>query len=240
MKTAVIIGASSGIGEALTKALVVQGYTVGICARRLDKLEALQKQLGVEYVHIRRMDVTRTEDVASTIQDFAKTMGHIDVVFNNAGIGFMADELNLKQELATIQTNISGFIAVALASYKLFQQQGYGHMVGISSIAALRGSSDAPAYFASKAAVSSYMEGLYLKSLKAKNSIAITDIRPGFVDTALAQGEGLFWVASPEVAAQQILAAMHKNRKVAYITKRWVWVAIALKLAPKRLLAKVL
>ena len=79
-----------------------------------------------------------------------------------------------------------------------------------------------------------------MKSLKAKNSIAITDIRPGFVDTALAQGEGLFWVASPEVAAQQILVAMRKKRKVVYITKRWVWVAIALKLAPKRLLAKVL
>ncbi|MEC9292650.1 MAG: SDR family NAD(P)-dependent oxidoreductase [Pseudomonadota bacterium] len=238
-KTAIVIGASSGIGAALTRELVRAGYTVGICARRMDKLEALKVELGADAVHVAQLDVIETNKVESVIHEISEKLGGVNVLFNNAGVGFLTDELDLEKEVATISTNVCGFIAVAVAAYNLFKAQSYGHMVGISSIAALRGSGGAPAYCASKAAISNYMEGLYGRSIKEKAGIHITDIRPGFVDTAMAQGEGIFWMVSPEVAAKDIMKAMKQKRKVAYITKRWFIIALLLKCMPRSLLAKM-
>ena len=74
------------------------------------------------------------------------------------------------------------------------QPSDHGHIVGISSIAAIRGNGDAPAYNASKAFVSNYLEGIRQKVSKLNLNITVTDIQSGFVDTAMAKGEGLFWV----------------------------------------------
>ena len=101
-----------------------------------------------------------------------------------------------------------------------------------AAIAAIRGGDDAPAYNASKAFVSNYMEGLRKKAKKAGKEIYITDIQPGFVDTAMAQGDNLFWVASPEEAAQQIYNAIEKKKRRVYITRRWGIFAILLKVLP--------
>jgi short-subunit dehydrogenase len=80
--------------------------------------------------------------------------------------------------------------------------------------------------------VSSYLQGLRQKIAKLGIPIYVTDIRPGFVDTAMAKGEGLFWVQSPQKAAGQIYEAIQNKRKVAYITKRWRLVAWILKALP--------
>src|SRR3546814_6308751 len=90
--------------------------------------------------------------------------------------------------------------------------QGTGHLVAISSIAGLRGGGDAPAYNASKAFVSNYMEGLRQNMARRGLPIATTDVRPGFVDTAMAKGDGLFWVASPEKAANQNYGAIRARK----------------------------
>jgi short-subunit dehydrogenase len=103
----------------------------------------------------------------------------------------------------------------------LFFKQGYGHLVGISSIAALRGSRYVPTYPASKAYLSTYLEGLRHKVKYEKLRITITDIKPGFVDTAMAQGDYVFWRAPVAKAAEQIYQAIVKKKKTAYITKRW-------------------
>jgi len=108
-----------------------------------------------------------------------------------------------------------------------------------SSIAAIRGGGDAPAYNASKAFVSNYLEGLRQMAAKMKLPLTVTDIKPGFVDTVMAQGEGLFWVAPAEKAAKQILEAVEKKKDHAYVTKRWRLVAWVLKLLPGRLYCKI-
>ena len=86
--------------------------------------------------------------------------------------------------------------------------------------------------------MSHYLEGLRLKGLKMKIPVIITDIQPGFVDTAMAQGDKLFWVAPPGTAALQIYEAIEKKKSHAYITKRWRLIAWLLKLTPTRRLAK--
>lgn len=107
-----------------------------------------------------------------------------------------------------------------------------GHIVGISSIAGIRGRDEAPAYNASKAFVSSYMAGLRHKSVKYNRGITITDIRPGFVQTAMASNPRAFWSAPVDKASRQIYRAIKKKKKVIYITKRWNLIALLIRITP--------
>jgi short-subunit dehydrogenase len=97
-----------------------------------------------------------------------------------------------------------------------FKKQGHGHLVNISSIAGLIGNGEAPSYNATKAFQINYLEGLRLNAYKSRVNIHVTDVRPGFVDTDMAKGDGLFWVAPVEKAAQQIFTAIKRKRKVYY------------------------
>lgn len=236
MKKAVIIGATSGIGRELAKVLSADGYVVGITGRRLHLLEQLKDELS-DQTFIKRLDVS-SESGRSDLQELIDEMRGIDLVVISAGTGSLDPELPWEREKETIDTNVLGFTAMANVAYHHFQQKGTGHLVGISSVAAIRGG-PAPAYNASKAFVSNYLQGLRFITKKGKNSIVVTDVQPGFVDTAMAQGEGLFWVASPQKAADQIYRAILKKKKHAYITKRWRLIAWALKMMPDVLYNKL-
>ena len=230
-KTAIIVGASSGIGKALAKILAADGYTVGLMARRLPLLAALQQEIGPQAC-IRQLDVANPSQAIPQFRQFIQEMGHTHLIILSAGRGYINPELEWEKEEETIAVNVVGFTALAGAAMHYFCAQGSGHLVNISSIAALRGSGSAPAYNASKAFESNYLEGLRHKVAKLRLPIAITDIQPGFVDTPMAQGDGLFWVATPEKAARQIYQAIQRRQKHAYITRRWRLIAWFFKLMP--------
>ena len=236
MRKAVIIGATSGIGRELAKILSVDGYIVGITGRRLHLLEKLKDELSNQ-TFIKQMDVSN-ERAISDLQNLIDEMQGIDLVIVGAGTGSIDPELPWEKEKETIGTNVSGFTAMANVAYHHFQQKGTGHLVGISSIAAIRGGGS-PAYNASKAFVSNYLQGLRYIIGKSDNAIVVTDIQPGFVDTPMAQGESLFWVATPQKAAAQIYGAIKKKKKHAYITKRWRLIGWALKVMPDILYNKL-
>ena len=230
-KKAVVIGASSGIGKELAKVLSQNGYTVGLAARRVDLMEGLEKELfGTSY--IKRIDVSEADAAMDRLEELIHDMGGLDLIVISSGVGFINPGLEWKDEKATIDVNVSGFAAMANVAFRHFLEKGSGHIVGISSLAAIRGAADAQAYNASKAFVSNYLEGLRQKAAKAEGCIIVTDIKPGFVDTAMAKGEGLFWVAPPEKAALQIYRAIEQKKKHAYISKRWRAVAWLLKVMP--------
>lgn len=168
-----------------------------------------------------------------------RMMQGVDLVVINSGTGFFNPELDWSQEQQTLDVNVYGFCAMAGEAYKFFAKQGHGHIVGISSVAALRGNPLAPAYNASKAFMSNYLEGLRIKSFKDKLPIIVTDIKPGFVDTEMAEGEGKFWVATPQMAAEQIYLAIDKKKSHAYITHRWRLIGWALKLMPDWLYQRI-
>lgn len=237
MKRAVIIGASSGIGRELAKLLANEDYTLGLAARRLDALEELKKQLG-ENIVIKRMDVARPEEAMEIFNEMIRDLGGLDLLVISAGTGHINRELDWSKESDTIDTNVRGFTALADAGMKYFLGKGEGHLVSISSIAALRGSSECPAYNASKAYMSNYMEGLSVKAAAKGKRIAVTDIKPGLVDTAMAKGEGLFWVAPVERAAKQIWNVIKRRKAKAYVTRRWRLIALLFKLTPRRLYIK--
>jgi short-subunit dehydrogenase len=239
MKKIVIVGATTGIGKSLAELYAQKGIEIAITGRRMGLLEDIQKQYPNTKIHARMMDVTDTEAACQTMDELAQTMGGFDTVVINAGIGYM--KATPLQEMMTIDTNVRGFLALARWSYDYFKTQPTGHIVGISSVAGVRSSPYAPEYHASKAFMSRYMEGLRLRSKKWFNHIAITDIRPGYVDTPMTKGQkGMFWVASSERAAQQIYDAIDNRRSIAYITKRYRLLAIFLKLIPEWIYAKVM
>ena len=212
MKKAIIAGVTSGIGKALAEILSRNGYILGIVGRRKECLEELKRSLPSQ-VFTRQIDVTETEKAMKSLSQLIEEMQGVDLVIISAGIGFINPDLTWSDEKATIDTNVSGFTAVANVAFHHFERIGTGHLVGISSIAALRGDRAAPAYNASKAFVSNYLEGLRHRAVHTRQPIVVTEIQPGFVDTAMAKGEGLFWVASPEKAARQIYQAIQRKAK---------------------------
>jgi short-subunit dehydrogenase len=236
-KKIIIIGASSGIGEGLARIYSENGFTVGLTARRYELLEKISKELpGKSF--IKKMDVAKAEEAIRILEELIAEMGGVDIVIINAGIGFLNPDLEWEKEKGTIDVNVAGFTAMATAAMKFFIRQGHGHLVGISSISAIRCSAIAPAYGASKAFMSNYLEGMRLKMLKAKLPVTITEIAPGYVNTAMAKGDKMFWVAPVETAAMQIYDAISKKKDHAYITRRWRLIAWLMKFTPTRILAK--
>lgn len=230
MKKAIVIGATSGIGRELAKVLAEKNYIVGLVGRRDELLDQLQKEIPTKS-YIKNINISSI-DAMNLLADLIQDMNGVDLIIISAGCGFINPELDFEKEKETIEVNVSGFVAMANVAIKHFVKQGAGHLVGISSISALRGGGAAPAYNASKAFVANYLEGLRQKVHKLGLPITISDIQPGFVDTAMAQGEGLFWVASPGKAAMQIYKAMAKKKNHVYITKRWRMIACLLKVMP--------
>jgi short-subunit dehydrogenase len=234
MRKAIIIGATSGIGKGLALKLAAQHYMVGITGRRTALLDELTSKYPTAFFQ-KTIDITDTDHIVEHLDSLTKQLGGLDLLIISSGMGDFNHELDFEIEKRTIDTNVTGFACVADWAFNFFKDQQKGHLVAISSVAGLRGSSIAPAYNATKAFQINYLEGLRQKAAKLNSQIFVTDIRPGFVDTAMAKGEGQFWVASVDKAVDQILAAIKKKKKIVYVTKRWKLVAAILKMIPARI-----
>ncbi|MCX5889955.1 MAG: SDR family NAD(P)-dependent oxidoreductase, partial [Deltaproteobacteria bacterium] len=156
MKKAIVIGASSGIGRELSKILSRNHYTVGVMARRVHLLEELRDAIGIDML-VERIDVSDTDSAKDTLTELIEKMGGVELLVISAGTGHLNAELDWTLENDAIKTNVIGFAAIANVAVKHFIQKGSGHLVWISSIAALRGGRESPAYNASKAFESNYL-----------------------------------------------------------------------------------
>ncbi|WP_117370099.1 SDR family NAD(P)-dependent oxidoreductase [Natrarchaeobaculum sulfurireducens] len=240
---AIIVGASSGIGEALAREYAQQGYEIGLTARRTERLKRIGAELPTKS-YVATMDLTDAEDAREGFLELAEAMDSVDLVVISAGVADVNDDLEWAVERQTIDVNVRGFAAIATAALEYFERNQDpasdrdGHLVGISSVAAHFGNGGTQAYNASKVFVSRYLEGLRVRQASADTDVVITTIEPGFVDTDLAYGS--FWQCSPETAAKQIVQAVKKERDHAYVTRRWRLVAWVLKATPKPLLRRLL
>lgn len=232
MKKAIIIGATSGIGKGLAKLLTDNGYIVGITGRRTELLSTL-KQLNPDSFISKTLDVTDTQTSIQQLDKLVHELGGLDLLIISSGTGDLNENLDFTIEKRTIDTNVLGFTRIADWAFNFFEKQKSGHLVGISSVGGLRGSRQAPSYNATKAYQINYLEALRQKAAHLKMSITVTDVRPGFVDTDMAKGEGQFWVASVEKAAEQIFTAIENKKKIVYITKRWRLIATVMKCIPR-------
>jgi short-subunit dehydrogenase len=235
MKRVIIIGATSGIGLELAKLFITQGAKVGITGRRCHLLDELERQFPSQ-VLTECFDVMGNDNIIH-LHSLIRKLNGLDLLIYNSGYGDVSESLDWKIDRQTTLTNVNGFVEIVNYGFNYFVRQGAGQIAAISSIAAVRENSQAPAYSASKAYMSMYMAGLYLKTRRIKRSdpkvnIVITDIQPGFVKTKMAKGKGRFWEAPLEKAARQIFTAIHKQKRKAYITRRWALIAWLLKWMP--------
>ena len=214
-KKAIVIGASSGIGQEVAKRLVAQGMTVGVAARRVERMQ----DIGAAAVE--QIDVTAANATDALGRLIAKT-GGMDLFFYASGIGKQNRELDEAIELATLQTNGVGFTRMIGEAYRYFARQGHGHIAAITSIAGTKGLGPAPSYSATKAMQNVYLQALEQQANSRGLDIRFTDIRPGFVDTALLSGDFRYpMMLRPGKVADEIVRALNSRKHIRVIDWRY-------------------
>lgn len=219
-KNAIIVGASSGIGMEVAKVLLSDGWHLGIAARREDKLLEL-KAMAPERIKVMTIDVTQS-DAGERLLSLIDELGGMDLYFHASGIGRQNRNLEADIELRTMDTNAVGFTRMIGTAYRYFAQRGEGHIAAITSIAGTKGLGPAPAYSATKALQATYLQALEQQSRQSGLRIRFTDIRPGFVDTALLNGDFKYpMLLQPAAVARDIVGSIYKRRHVRIIDLRY-------------------
>ena len=229
MKKAIIIGASTGIGRALAKVLLDNNYKVGITGVEKNILNELNQISNIN-LNVKYLDC-KSQTSSEIINGLINWLDGLDLLVFSAGIGHLDKNMGFEIENEANKLNVLAFTEIADKAYKYFESKKHGHFVAITSIAGLRGNRIAPAYHAAKSYQISYLEGLRQKAINSNLSVTITDIRPGFVDTGLVNKKH-FWMATKEKAAQQIFNIIAKKQNIGYVTKRWLIIALILKIIP--------
>ncbi len=242
-KYALIVGASSGIGAALAQRLAADGCQVALVARREAELSRVCAEInsdGAERARAYPHDVQCVEAVPALFQQIAADLGGLDLVIFAAGVQprVAPDEYSTEKDRLMVTVNVIGAMAWLNEAARRFERAGAGTVIGISSIAADRGRRGNPAYGASKAALDHFLEAL--RNRLAQRGVNVVTIKPGFVDTDLTRGlPNLFWLISPDQAAEKILAAARRGSVTAYVPARWRLVGLAIRSIPSTLFRRM-
>ena len=181
-KTALVTGASSGIGEACARALAAEGARVIVAARRRDALEALAAKLGE--AHAVELDVRDREAVERAVASLPAEWAEIDILVNNAGLGRGIDKLHegdVDGWEEMIDTNVKGLLYVTRAVVPGMVSRGRGHVVNIGSVAGLEVYPGGNVYCATKHAVDAITKGLRMDVVDTP--IRVSTVDPGLVET---------------------------------------------------------
>lgn len=239
MKKILVIGATSGIGRRLAEMYAVRSEVrVGVMGRREELLQEFAERRPDSVASACDLAGPETELVCA-LEDMEARLGGIDCLILAAGTGSVNPGLDYALERPALLTNVVGWTCIADWAMRYFRSRGRGHLAVITSVGGLRGQGGAAAYSASKAFQINYVEGMRCWAHQQAPAVCITEIRPGFVDTDMARGEGLFWVAPLEKACRQILKALDEERDLVYVSRRWRWVAAVWKRLPTGLLKRM-
>ncbi len=242
-KSVLITGATRGLGAGMARHFARRGYKLALTARKLADLEALQAELAplAPAVCIRELDVRDYQRVPEVVRECAEELGGLDIVVANAGVAMGANTGvgEFESMKTTIEVNVIGAIATSEAALALFREQGQGQLVGVTSVAALRGMRRQGAYSASKAGFSKYLESARLETIGER--ITVTELAPGYIDTDLNRSlpSRPFLVTAEKGTAYMVDLIEHRSR-FSYVPP-WPWTLVAqvLKILPLRLLAKM-
>ncbi|HTH94205.1 MAG TPA: SDR family oxidoreductase [Rhodocyclaceae bacterium] len=216
-----ITGASSGIGAALAREYATQGATLGLVARNGDALSLLTADLGGQhYTYI--ADVTDDTALRIAAQDFIAKAGVPDVVIANAGIsvGTLTQEAVDNHAFRRVmETNVLGLVHTFQPFLDAMLKRGSGRLIGIASVAGIRGLPGAGAYSASKAAAIAYLESLRVE-LRGSGVHAVT-IAPGYIDTPMTQKNDypMPFMLPADEAARRFIRAIESARS--YVVIPW-------------------
>ncbi len=224
-KRAIIVGASSGIGEALARALASDGSQVALVARREEKLRALALEIdrlaGAPQARFYAHDVRNYQDVPALFARITQDLGGLDLIIYAAGImpPVGPEEYNTGKDAGTIAANFTGAVAWLNEAAPRFETAKKGTIVGISSVAGDRGRRGNPVYGATKAAFNAYLESLRNR-IERKGAFVVT-VKPGPVRTPMTEGLKMPGMIEAEQAAVEILAAAKDKVRIAYVPAKW-------------------
>lgn len=231
-----VIGGTVGIGLALARLHGKRGDDVCVVGRGKDDVEMaaadLKARFGVEAVGV-PFDLEKLEDIPAFAKTVEKTFGLPDRIYLNAG--FMTDVPDFKASAAEMTrlftVNVVAQMQVLDAFLPGLMARGSGEVVGLSSVAAVRGKGNNPVYGASKAALKTYLEGM--DNALAQMGVNVTIALPGYVDTGMVYGlEGTFHVQSAPYVAKRIAQAADKGCATVYSTPVWWAIGLIIRLLP--------
>lgn len=223
MKRIVIIGASSGMGRQIAADFAAAGWKVGVAARRLEPLQQLKSRFP-DNIETACIDVTAS-DAVGRFSRLVEQLDGMDLLLYASGIGFTDPELDDTRIADTLQVNVVGFARIISAAYRHFRDSDNpcgGQIAAITSVAGTKGIGVSAAYSASKRFQQMFLNALRQLANQQKVNVAITDVRPGFVRTALLDENREYpMIMSVEYASRLIEQAIVRRKKVAYIDSRW-------------------
>jgi NADP-dependent 3-hydroxy acid dehydrogenase YdfG len=195
-KVVVITGASSGLGEAAARRLAKDGAKLVLGARRIDRLQALAKELSLSGDAVVQTDVSKYDEVKRLVDHAVKSHGRVDVMINNAGLmpQSLLQRLKIDEWDRMIDVNIKGVLYGIAAALPVMQSQKSGHIINVSSVAGHKVRPGGTIYSATKSAVRVISEGLR-QEVKPYN-IRTTIISPGAVESELPDS-----ITDPDIGA---------------------------------------
>jgi NAD(P)-dependent dehydrogenase (short-subunit alcohol dehydrogenase family) len=237
-RRALVVGASSGIGAAIVRQLVHEGYRVVALARRRAELDELVEicapaaRASGGSVSARAHDVRDFDAIPALFEGAARELGGLHLLVYAAGVmpEIGRDEYDTAKDLEQVAVNLEGCIAWCNEAAKLFRTQRSGTILGISSIAGDRGRKGNPVYGTTKAAMNTYLEAL--RNRLAESGVHVCTVKPGFVDTVMTRGKKTFWLISAEEAARLALNAARGRANVRYVPRRWWLVGTVIRAIP--------
>lgn len=229
---AIIIGASSGIGNEVARLLLQRGWHCGIAARRTEPLEQLRSEYP-QLTETETIDIT-SEEAPERLLQLIERLGGMDLYFHASGIGKQNRDLQTDIEMRTVDTNAMGFTRMVDTAFNYLASHDGGHIAAISSIAGTKGLGPAPSYSATKAFQNTYLQALEQLANARRLNIRFTDLRPGFVDTPLLDGDNHFpMMLRPQQVAKEMVESIERRRHVRVIDWRWRIITALWRLIPR-------
>jgi short-subunit dehydrogenase len=230
-----ITGASSGIGLSLAHEYSHQGAILGLVARRRDLLLSLKKELNTAtFIYV--ADVRDQLAMDKAAQDFMLECGAPDIVISNAGVSsgtLTESKADIEKFKTTIDINLIGMVNTFQPFILAMKQLKQGSLVGIASVAGIRGLPGAGAYSASKAAVIAYLESLRVEL--SSDGLTVTTIAPGYIKTPMTDLNEfpMPFLMAPEIAAKKFSTAIKCRKKFIIFPWQMRYVAIIMRLIPR-------
>jgi NAD(P)-dependent dehydrogenase (short-subunit alcohol dehydrogenase family) len=244
-RRALVTGASSGIGAATARVLAKNGYRVALLARRADKLEAVARELDGAATRghlVLPCDLREPAAIAAAFQRLEREFGGLDLLVNNAGMGYRArvDEIDPALLERVFDTNVFGLLLCCKAALALLRRGTKPVVVNIASVVGRRGIPGQAAYSASKAAVVSIGESLRVEW--AHENIAVCTLNPGLTATGFFEAQpnpsrlpdpDMSTSAGAEHVAGHVLALDRSPRPEVSLRAKWRLLAILSVIAPR-------
>lgn len=235
-KRIVVVGATSGIGLDVARLFISRGWFVGVAGRNTQMLDAL-KQENPSQVYTAVIDITHS-DAPERLSHLIEEMSGMDVYFHSSGIGYNNPQLDETKELDTLRTNGEGFTRMIGAAYRYFRLRKKGQIVAISSVAATRGMGSAPAYSATKRFQMHYLQSIRQLATTDSLHLAVTEIRPGFVDPPLLRDGKYPMLMESKIVAQAIVKAVIRRKRLLTFDWRYRLLVAFWRMIPVRIWEK--